>query len=1461
MVGCDIGIKRKLINTLLVACISGLTVGLMSCAGVTSAGNPGGGGGNPGTGQAPIISGVTSGSLTATTANIDWATDIASTSQVNYGTTAGYGQSSAMNSSMVTNHAVGLSGLTASTLYHYQVISKDSGGNQTASADFTFTTTAASAPVISAVTAGSITSTGATITWTTDVGATSQVNYGTTTGYGQNSALNSSLVTSHSVALSGLTASTLYHFQVVSKDTNGNPATSSDFTFTTTASTTPPTISAVTAGSITSSGATITWTTNVAATSQVNYGTTTAYGQSSTLNSSLVTSHSVAVTGLTASTLYHYQVVSNNSNGNQATSGDFTFTTTASTTPPTISAVTAGSITSSGATITWTTNVVATSQVNYGTTTAYGQSSALNSSLVTSHSVALTGLTASTLYHFQVVSKNSNGNQATSGDFTFTTSASTPPDTTAPSVPTGLTASAVSSSQIHLSWTASTDNVGVTGYNIFRNSTKVGTSATAGFTDGGLAASTTYSYAVSAFDAAGNTSAKSSSASATTQASSGGGGIPPTLGWYQVPNSTIQAVCPPTNYNSPPYNPYDFSFYCHNAIDAWSSGAMDTSRNRLILFGGGHNDYEGNELYEFNLNTLTMSRLDNPSPPNVDSGGNHLTCITTLADGRPNSRHDYHAVTYVANTDQMLVFGGSLGCAPGSGTFDLWLLDLSSVTDSCAPNCNSIWHGPLGQGAIHPTSSQNLGAVAEYDPNTGHVWVADRNNLYEYNVQTDTFVQRGPGLQFELSTAGHIDPVHDELVLFGELGNGSPGVQHVLLNGSDNYATHNDSAAALANGCSAILGGTSGPDVGMAWDPTQNKFVIWAQETNTNNVYTYDPVSNACTTVSGFTGGPVSTSLSRGTFGHFRYSPTSQVFVLVAESSQNVFTFRMGTPGPPPAIAVSGASCTPSSTSAVCTWTTNVPGNSQVFYGPTSAYGSSSALQDTSPLVMSHSVTISGLAASTTYHYKVQSVDQSSNVAASPDATFTTTSGSTGNPPVISNVTAVGVTSSSVTITWTTDIQSSSAVNYGTTSAYGTSTPTTNSSPGVTLHSVSLTGLAASTTYHYQVVSTNASSQTSISSDSTFATLNQTTSADADFAARCAAPGVIRCYGFDNATDAAKYLHIGSNGTSGSPVIDCTVAASGGCSLKEFYKAQSDEGGSGRFTMDFLDDNSMQFGQPGSGVAPNFASGQDFYIQFRMMIDTNMLQNVSWGANANGWKMFIISDGDLTASQCALTPSACGGNSTYSAPTCSDDEIVMAMDYPSGPGTTQGNIPIVYHSCGVKDGGYQKLDVYDSVTNPGLYEQQNAIQYPASPGTTPTIKGCAVSGGGPPQPEFVIPPCMGFRAPNEWVTVQFHAHVGTWYDINGVYHHDGIAEAWWAYPGQPSVQWLNFSPASGDAGGYDYVASGLPFTPPQTLPQHIYGQISLLTYDTNKDSTITNPVANAWYDELIISTARIPDPK
>src|SRR3989449_1738626 len=104
---------------------------------------------------------------------------------------------------------------------------------------------------------------------------------------------------------------------------------------------------------------------------------------------------------------------------------------------------------------------------------------------------------------------------------TYTTppppSSSPPPsDTTPPSVPTNLSASAVSSSQIDLTWTASTDNVGVAGYQVFRGGVTIATVTATAYSEAGLTPGTSYSYTVAAYDGAGNVSAQSAAAIAVT---------------------------------------------------------------------------------------------------------------------------------------------------------------------------------------------------------------------------------------------------------------------------------------------------------------------------------------------------------------------------------------------------------------------------------------------------------------------------------------------------------------------------------------------------------------------------------------------------------------------------------------------------------------------------------------------------------------------------------------------------------------------------------------------------------------------------------------------------------------------------------------------------------------------------------------------------------------------------------
>lgn len=189
------------------------------------------------------------------------------------------------------------------------------------------------------------------------------------------------------------------------------------------ADTTAPEISNITATSISSSQATINWTTNEPATSQVLYGLTSSYGSQTQEDSSLVSSHSMTLTNLQSGVTgvtYHYQVKSRDAAGNTRTSADNLFKTVA--VAPVISNVTVKDITDRDATIEWKTDQPATSKVYYkilASTGGWKYATEEDTNLNTAHRVRLGGyrpLDNFTQYAYYVYSKNSIGLSSTKGE-------------------------------------------------------------------------------------------------------------------------------------------------------------------------------------------------------------------------------------------------------------------------------------------------------------------------------------------------------------------------------------------------------------------------------------------------------------------------------------------------------------------------------------------------------------------------------------------------------------------------------------------------------------------------------------------------------------------------------------------------------------------------------------------------------------------------------------------------------------------------------------------------------------------------------------------------------------------------------------------------------------------------------------------------------------------------------------
>ena len=169
----------------------------------------------------------------------------------------------------------------------------------------------------------------------------------------------------------------------------------------------------------TSSSIQVNWKTDEAANGRVEYGTTASYELGFQTHASFITSHSLQINGLAATTLYHYRVISGDNGGRKDTTTDRTASTTGSFTMTDVLA----SPTSVSATFTWTTSEPTTSRVVYGTTVAYGDT-LLDTTRTTTHLLNVTNLTTQTTYHFRLTSVDSLGNSLSTSDMTFTTTAS-----------------------------------------------------------------------------------------------------------------------------------------------------------------------------------------------------------------------------------------------------------------------------------------------------------------------------------------------------------------------------------------------------------------------------------------------------------------------------------------------------------------------------------------------------------------------------------------------------------------------------------------------------------------------------------------------------------------------------------------------------------------------------------------------------------------------------------------------------------------------------------------------------------------------------------------------------------------------------------------------------------------------------------------------------------------------------
>lgn len=347
-----------------------------------------------------------------------------------------------------------------------------------------------------------------------------------------------------------------------------------------------------------------------------------------------------------------------------------------------------------------------------------------------------------------------------------------------------------------------------------------------------------------------------------------GAAIPAGAGWYEVPDTKLQDVCPPNDFRG---IAYAFASHCSGVVRAWTSAIADTRRNRMILWGGGHSDYAGNELYSFNLSTLKLTRLNDPSPI--------AECADATPDGRANSRHTYGGLAYIAHADRMFVFGGSAYCTRGGSSSDTWTLNLETLEWK---RMDPV-HGGSPNGEYYAT-------VSAYDPSTKLVYVWDRSSgFWSYDYDRNTYRHLAAVAPLGLHTNAVVDLKSQLFLAFGD------GQIWAVPIGPRSH--HGPQNRTHAHGCEALAAASS---PGLAYDPALQRVVGWPDFGPT--IYLYDSESNSCTSQTFVQAAPPDPShsgsarSSNGTFGRFQYFPEAGVFVLVNDFDSNVHTLRLPHP-------------------------------------------------------------------------------------------------------------------------------------------------------------------------------------------------------------------------------------------------------------------------------------------------------------------------------------------------------------------------------------------------------------------------------------------------------------------------------------------------------------------------------------------------------------------------------------
>ncbi len=560
-----------------------------------------------------------------------------------------------------------------------------------------------------------------------------------------------------------------------------------------------------------------------------------------------------------------------------------------------------------------------------------------------------TGLTASTMYTYAVRAFDAEDNVSPLSDPDSAVTLSL--DTTPPSKPTNVQAAVVSSSQIDLSWTASTDNVAVEGYKIYRNGILAAMRVGNSYSDSGLAASTTYTYTISSYDAAGNGSPVSSPVSATTSS-------PP-------PTSTLPAV-----------KSGSVTLLSGSQSATVTIAPVDITK-AFLVFGMSFND--ANPGFSqvtgqiTNATTLTFRRSSGTSAPavtvkwyvaeflsgvSVQRGSTAMDAATkniplTAVDtarsfpiityrnsGSSYTNDDFVKAKITSSTNLEL----SIDLPVAAGIVEWQVIEFAD---------SQVQSGSVSFGATDSVKTATMSAV-----DTGKSWL-----IYTYKTATGTtanigqklvqgLISNGTTVTFDRANTGQAMDLTWYLVEFTDgttvqQGSQSFGTTETQKNVAISVV---DPARSLAAGGYCMRGGRS------SYAGDDNPGVGW-----------------------------MTLDLTSGSNLQIKRNATGNA---VAGMGWFVVNFSPMSEDTNPPVISGVASGSITSTGAAITWTTDEASDSQVEYGTTAAYGNSSTLNPT--LLTGHNINLSNLSASTLYHYRVMSRDAAGNLSTSADFTFMT---------------------------------------------------------------------------------------------------------------------------------------------------------------------------------------------------------------------------------------------------------------------------------------------------------------------------------------------------------------------------------------------------------------------------------------------------------------------------------------